>query len=79
MIQTERMKQRGVQGGNADDFLGRHVAEVIGRPMDVPFLEAAARKPEREGVPVMVAAVGTLGDRQTAEFLLCVSQGCPLR
>ena len=103
---------------DADDVLDRLVAEVVGRPVDVAALEAAAGQPEREAVAVVVAAVGPLRDRQSGRtrpsrarsssraaraasgrapgprsagrssrqtplvafaFLLCVSQGWPLR
>src|SRR4051812_2759128 len=36
--------------------------------MDVAGLETAAGQPEREAVAVMVAAVGSLRNRQTAEL-----------
>ena len=44
------------------------VAEVVGCAVDVAPLEAAAGEPEGEAVPVVVAAVGALRDREPAEF-----------
>ena len=46
VIETQRMKQRGVEIINADYIFHRLVAELIGGAMHVTFLETATREPE---------------------------------
>ena len=60
VVEAEGVQQRRVQVGDADDVLDGRVAEVVGRAVDVALLEAAAGEPQREGVAVVVAAVGAL-------------------
>src|SRR5262245_33996238 len=68
MIQSERLEERRVQVGDADDLLDRLVTELVSRPVHVTLLEPAPRKPKRERVAVVVAAVRPLRDRQPAEL-----------
>ena len=44
------------------------VAEIVGLAVDRTPFNAATGEPERKGVAVMVASVGSLRNRQPAEF-----------
>ena len=68
VIEAELMQDCGMQVRNADAVLDGLVAELIGGPVNVPRLEAAARHQQTESVPIVVAAVGSFGDRQASEL-----------
>ena len=56
VVEAEQVQQRGVVVVVVDDVLDRLVAELVGRAVDVPALEAAAGEPHAEAVGVVVAA-----------------------
>ncbi len=62
------MKQRGLEIMHGHDIAHSLVAEVIGRPVNMTRLESAAGQPEGKSVPVMIAAIIPLRNRETAEF-----------
>src|SRR5439155_7992513 len=66
----QQVQDRRVQVVDADAVERGAVAELVGRAVPGPPLDAAAGEPVGEGVRVMVAAwLGALlGDRQPAEF-----------
>ena len=68
MIEPEPMQQRRVQVVDVDDVGDRRVSKIVGCSMHVARLEAAPGDPERKRMAVVVAAVGSLRDRQTSKF-----------
>ena len=57
MIESEAMKQRGLQVVDVDGVLGDVVAEVVGLAVGEAGFDAAACKPDGEAAAVVVAAV----------------------
>ena len=73
MVDPEEVHQRGLHVVDMDPVLGDVPAEVVGRPMDVTWLHAAAGEPPRVGAAEVVAALEALarlvlGERRAAEL-----------
>ena len=68
VIEAHLMQDCGVQVRDADAVLDGLVAKLIGGSMNVPRLEAAARHQQTESMTIVVAAIGSLGDRQASEL-----------
>src|SRR5262245_31028323 len=68
VVQTQRLKQRGVQIINPDDLLHGTIAKLVGSAMRIASFEPASRQPERERMAVMIAPILALRDRQPAKF-----------
>jgi hypothetical protein len=86
VVQPQRVQQRGMQVRDADHILHGPVAELVGPPVDVSLLEAAARPPDvLRGLPVvesvqpprrlrLAGKVEYLGDRRLAWTCDCARQ-----
>mgnify|MGYP003541572192 CR=1 FL=1 len=61
VIDAEEVEDGRVEVIDVDGFLDRVVAELVGRAVDVPLLDARPGHPDREAVGVMVAAVLAAG------------------
>src|SRR5262249_24781776 len=57
VIEAEQPEDRGVQVVDVDLALDGLEADVVGRTVDMPALDAAAGQPHREAVMIVVAAV----------------------
>ena len=68
MVEAEGVQERGLEVVDRHDILDRLVTEIIGLPVGVTPLEAAAGEPEGERVTVVVSAVSPLRNRQPSEF-----------
>src|SRR5262249_34179637 len=60
MIESQRVEQRGLQIVNAHHVLDGLVAEFVRCSVNVALPKATAGQPEREGAPVVVAAIRPL-------------------
>ena len=56
VVEAEQVQQRGVQVVDVDRIFHRPKAELVGLAIDLPRFEAAAGKPHREGIDVVIAA-----------------------
>ena len=63
VVEAQQVQDRRVQIVDVDLVLDGGEAELVGRAVDVPALDAAAGQPHREAVVVVVAAVDLAGVR----------------
>jgi len=68
VIEAESVKERGVQIIDPHDLLDRTVAEVVRSAVHVAFFEPAAGHPQRKAMPVVIAAILALRNRQAAKY-----------
>src|ERR1043166_1928716 len=68
VVQPEHMQERGVKIVDADGVLDRFSTELIGASVNISLFETATCQPKRERLPIMVAAIFPLRDRQAAEL-----------
>src|SRR5262245_33670575 len=68
VVQPQGVEQRCMQIADADNVLHGAVAEFVRFAVDVASLEPAAGQPQREGMAIVIAAIGPLRDRETTEF-----------
>src|SRR5262245_47174128 len=68
VVQTEGMEQRGMQVVDAHDLFHGLAAEFVRGTVDISLLEAATGNPQRESLPVVIAAIFSLSDGKAPEF-----------
>ena len=67
-VEAELMQDRGVDVGDVVSVLDGVEPDLVGRAVDKPTLDPAARHPDGEAVDVMVAAVAPLRSRCATEL-----------
>lgn len=68
MVDTELVQDRRMQIGNADPIFDRFIAKLVGGSVNVTGSEAATGHDRAEGMAIVIAAVGSPGDRQTTKL-----------
>ena len=68
MVEAQQVQDGGVQIVDVHLVLDGRVAEVVGRPVGLAPLDAAARHPGRETARAMVAPLAVLAGRRPAEL-----------
>jgi hypothetical protein len=68
VMNAQRVQQRGVKVRHAHDVLHRPISELIGRPVDVPRLEAAACHPGRKRMAIVIPPILALRHWQSPEL-----------